>query len=93
MAIILGIWGVFAFFFGLVSLMRGLLFVKEIPAIEAGIAFLIATVAIGLGGVIKAIQDLRRDSQERIPDEHSAADHADAVTRALVRQYKESGKN
>lgn len=58
MAAMLGIWGMLSFFLGLVLIAGAKSAIHEI---EAGIAFLVATVSIGTGCIVESVQDLRKD--------------------------------
>jgi cobalamin biosynthesis protein CobD/CbiB len=98
MAAILGIWGMLALLAGFLLLAVAKSAIHEI---EAGLAFLIATVAIGTGCIVEAIQDLRKNLKKEHPDaprrtlkqwmrDERPADLDDAATRAAVRSYKNS---
>lgn len=54
MSILLFLWGLIAIIYGLLVLAGSKSALHEI---EAGIAFLIATVALGCGSIIEAIKD------------------------------------
>ncbi len=58
MAAMLGIWGLLSFAVGVIVSTQAKSAGHEI---EAGIAFLVATVSIGAGCVVEVVQDLRKD--------------------------------
>ena len=87
MSYILIIWGVISGFYGVLVLSQAKSAIHEI---EVGVAFLIATVAIGLGGVIEAVDHLRKSLQkpreaETTPGRHENAQ--DTLTRKVVESY------
>lgn len=91
MAGLLTTWGILAFFIGCLFVAVAKSAIHEI---EAGIAFLVATVAIGAGCITQAVQKLQQGERQgnistalrqgtNVPE-----DQQDQMTRKFVESYK-----